>query len=96
MSSQDNITIYKDIHQIDNCSIECHGPSEVRDIRFTHGLFEDNTYMRIHSVMPTVEKGESVCCVCAKESNSSSRIEKEKSFCCNRHYLEWWARRYLE
>ena len=81
------------------CAVESHGPSEVNGICFTPGLFENDTYMRIPlygSVKPMIERGESVCSVCGKDTNKSIKIVIEKSFCCNKHYLEWWAKRYRE
>jgi hypothetical protein len=81
------------------CATETHGPSVVKGIRFTPGLYENNTYMRIplyDSVRPTVEKGDALCSTCGKEMKKSIRILIERSFCCNKHYLEWWAQRYTE
>lgn len=81
------------------CATESHGPSIVNGIRFTPGLYENNTYMRIpfyDSVSPVVERGDAVCSTCGKEVRKSIRILIERSFCCNKHYLEWWAKRYVE
>jgi hypothetical protein len=40
--------------------------------------------------------GGAVCSTCGQEVKKAISIRIEKSFCCNRHYLEWWAKRYLE
>jgi hypothetical protein len=79
------------------CATETHGPSEVKGIRFTQGLYENNTYTRVPmygSVRPTVETGDAVCSTCGKESKRSIKIRIEKTFCSNEHYLDWWAKRY--
>ena len=81
------------------CATESHGPSAVKGIQFTPGLYENNTYMRIpcyDSVRPTVETGDAVCSTCGTEVKKSIRIIIERSFCCNKHYLEWWVKRYKE
>ena len=81
------------------CATESHGLSEVNGIRFTPGLFENNTYMRIpfyDAVRPLVERGDAVCSTCGQEVRKAISIRIEKSFCCNRHYLEWWAKRCQE
>ena len=81
------------------CATESHGPSVAKGLRFTPGLYENSTYMRIplyDSVKPTVETGDAVCSTCGKEVKKSIRILIERSFCCNKHYLEWWAKRYTE
>ena len=81
------------------CATESHGPSEVNGIRFCPGLYENHTYMRIPSygsVRPTVETGGSECSSCGKVARRSIRVRVEKTFCCNKHYLEWWAEHYRE
>ena len=81
------------------CATESHGLSAVNGILFTPGLYENNTYMRIpfyDAVRPIVERREAVCSTCGQEVKKAITIRIEKSFCCNRHYLEWWAKRYLE
>jgi hypothetical protein len=82
------------------CATESHGQSEVNGIHFTPGLYENDTYMRIPmcgSVKPVLETGGSECSACGKKSRRSIRVRVEKkSFCCNRHYLEWWAKRYRQ
>ncbi len=81
------------------CATETHGLSVVKGMRFTPGLYENNTYMRIpfyDTVRPTVETGDAVCSTCGKEVRKAISIRVEKTFCCNKHYLEWWAKRYRE
>ncbi|BHH84331.1 hypothetical protein [Desulforhopalus sp. 52FAK] len=81
------------------CATETHGPSEVNGIRFTTGLYENQTYTRVPmygSVMPTVETGISRCSICDKESRRSIKVRIEKTFCSNEHYLEWWAKKYRD
>jgi hypothetical protein len=81
------------------CTKETHGLSEVSGITFVPGLYEDNTYMRIPlygSVRPKIVRGDAECSVCGKRAKRSLSIRVEKSFCCNKHYLQWWGKRYRE
>ncbi len=81
------------------CTEETHGPSVVSGITFVPGLYEDHTYMRVPlygSVMPKIVRGDAECSVCGKRAKRSLSILGEKSFCCNKHYLQWWANRYRE
>jgi hypothetical protein len=80
------------------CTVDSHGPSEVKGVNFTPGLYEDK-YMRVPlygSTRPTIERGDHECSVCGKEADRAIVVRLDKSFCCNRHYLEWWAKRYRE
>ncbi len=97
--SQDNggLEVTSEIMWI--CTVDSHGPSQFKGVNFTPGLYEDHAYMRIPlygSARPTVERGNTECSVCGKEASRAIVLKLEKSFCCNRHYLEWWARRYRE
>ena len=81
------------------CTEETHGPSVVSGITFVPGLYEDHTYMRVPlygSVRPKIVRSDAECSVCGKKAKRSLSIRIEKSFCCNKHYLEWWAKRYRE
>ncbi len=81
------------------CATESHGPSEVHGIHFSPGLYENDTYTRVPmygAVKPTVITGDAECSSRGNVSRRSIRIKVEKSFCCNKHYLEWWAKRYQE
>jgi hypothetical protein len=80
------------------CTVDSHGHSQVKGVNFTPGLYEGQ-YMRVPlygSTRPTIERIDSECSVCGKETNRALVLKIEKSFCCNRHYLEWWAKRYRE
>lgn len=81
------------------CTEETHGPSEHKGIRFVPGLYENHTYIRIPMygpVRPRVVRTDAECSKCGKRSKRSLVVRVEKSFCCNKHYLEWWAKRYRE
>ena len=81
------------------CINDSHGVSEVGGVNFAPGLYEDKNYMRIpyyEEFKPVIVKGQAECSVCAEETGRSIVIRLEKSFCCNKHYLEWWARRHRE
>lgn len=81
------------------CSEETHGPSEYRGIRFVPGLFEHKTYTRIPlygSVRPRVERSAERCNTCGGQAKRVLVVELRKVFCCNEHYLAWWAKRYRE
>lgn len=63
------------------CATEPHGPYKVKGIRFSEGLYENNTYTRVPMyglVRPVIETGEAVCSTLAR--NSVGPIEK--AFCC--------------
>ena len=96
--SEDNggLEVTSEITRI--CTVDSHGLSRVKGVNFVPGLYEDK-YMRVPlygSTRPTIEQGGSECSVCGKASQRAIRIRIERSFCCNKHYLEWWARRYRE
>jgi len=81
------------------CTCETHGISEVKGISFAPGLYEDHTYTRIpfyDDVRPRIESRNIGCSVCGNKGKRSIVIRFEKSFCCNKHYLEWWAKRHRE
>ncbi len=82
------------------CAVEAHGISVASGITFAPGLYENNMYTRVPlygSVRPTVERGGAEeCSVCGNRAKRSLSVRLEKSFCCNKHYLEWWAKRYRE
>ena len=97
--SSDNFQVKYKSKLLQICATETHGPSEVMGIRFTTGLYENDTYMRVPmygSVRPTVVTGDSKCSTCGEESRRSIRIRIEKTFCSNEHYLDWWAKRYRD
>jgi hypothetical protein len=97
--SEGNLQVEHKSKLLQICTTETHGPSEVKGIRFTPGLYENDTYTRVPmygSVRPTVETGEALCSTCGKESRRTIRIKIEKTFCSNEHYLEWWAKRYRD
>ncbi len=81
------------------CTVETHGLSEAKGITFTAGLYENNTYMRIPlygSVRPQIERVDTECSLCGQRVKRSITVKLEKTFCCNKHYLEWWMKRYKE
>jgi hypothetical protein len=95
--SEDNggLEVTSEITRI--CTVDSHGLSRVKGVNFTPGLYEDK-YMRVPlygSTRPTVER-EGECSTCGKVASRTIVLRLEKSFCCNRHYLEWWAKRYRE
>ncbi|WP_136796030.1 hypothetical protein [Desulfosediminicola ganghwensis] len=78
---------------------ETHGISEYKGVKFTTGLYENNTYMRIPlygTVKPKIQQKNAECSICGQRSRRSISVKVEKSFCCNQHYLEWWAKRFRE
>lgn len=81
------------------CTEETHGPSEVNGTSFVPGLYEDHTYMRVPlhgSVRPRIVRGDAQCSVCGRRAKRSLSIRAEMSFCCNKHYLQWWTERHKE
>jgi hypothetical protein len=77
------------------CISDIGGVTEVKGVTFAPGLYENRTYMRIpyyEEVRPKIEKREAECSSCGKKSRKSIFVRLEKSFCCNKHYLEWWAK----
>lgn len=81
------------------CISDSHGLSEVQGVTFVPGLYEDDKYMRIPlygSTRPIVTKGHHKCSSCGSETNRAITIRLDKTFCCNKHYLEWWGKRYRE
>jgi hypothetical protein len=97
--SQDNggMEVTPEIMRI--CTVDSHGPSEAKGVKFTPGLYEDHAYRRVPlygSVRPSIERGSAGCSVCGKETSRAIVLRIEKSFCCNKHYLEWWSKRYRE
>ncbi len=81
------------------CIRDSHGVTEENGMSFGPGLYEIKTYMRIpfyEGLKPQIEKGNVSCSVCGEEAQRSIVIRLEKFFCCNKHYLECWARRHRE
>ncbi|MGD9576769.1 MAG: hypothetical protein AB7Y74_00805 [Syntrophorhabdus sp.] len=79
------------------CTVDSHGPSKVKGINFTPGLYEGQ-YMRVPlygAASPTVER-DGACSACGKVASRTIVLRLEKTFCCNKHYLKWWAKRYRE
>ena len=79
------------------CTVDSHGPSQVKGVKFIPGLYE-NQYMRMPlygATKPTIER-EGECSACGKVASRTIVLRLEKTFCCNKHYLEWWAKRYRE
>ena len=77
------------------CTCETHGVTEVQGVTFAPGLYENQTYTRIpfyEDIRPIIEQGEKECSACGKRADRSIVVRLEKTFCCNKHYLEWWAK----
>ena len=81
------------------CVSDYQGLTKVKGISFVSGLYEEGCYMRIPlygSTKPQVVKQLSTCSTCGKETNKAIHLKVDKTFCCNKHYVEWWAQRYRE
>jgi hypothetical protein len=77
------------------CTTESHGPTMVRGQQFYPGLYENTLYFLLpahNSIRPEIgHPGR--CTVCASEFERGIMIHEVSSFCCNRHYLQWWKER---
>ncbi len=81
------------------CISETHGISEVKGVRFAPALYEQDNYMRVPlygSVRPVVHRNDNQCSSCGKVAKRAITVRIEKTFCSNKHYLEWWGKRYRE
>lgn len=81
------------------CAVESHSLSEVKGIVFTPGLYENNSYTRVPlfgSTRPQIERTDANCSSCGNRTDRVLVVRIEKTFCCNEHYLEWWAKMYRE
>lgn len=77
------------------CSTESHGTSDIKGQRFHPGLYEGSTYFRIPAhkgVRPEVGVA-GKCMICENEFKKGIQVTETSSFCCNKHYLEWWKAR---
>ncbi len=66
------------------CTIESHGPSRVKGISFTPGLYERGIYFRVPM------------CGEIKPKVSKQKMTVTLSFDSNEEYLRWWGRLYPE
>ncbi len=74
------------------CQKESHGESTVKGQLFHPGLVENHNYARIpaHGKCKPLRIDEGVCAICGSEFSRGIMIREITTFCCNKHYLEWW------
>ena len=77
------------------CTTESHGPTVVRGQQFYPGLYENTLYFRIpaHKAIRPEIGNPGQCTVCGSEFEHGIMVHEVSTFCCNRHYLQWWKER---
>lgn len=80
------------------CQKETHGQSLAGGQRFYPGLVEDYNYSRVpaHGKIKPVMVNEGVCSICGNAFSSGLMVKEITTFCCNKHYLEWWMDKHPE
>lgn len=80
------------------CQQESHGQSSVEGQSFYPGLVENFHYSRIpaHGKNKPLLVDGGTCSICGREFSTGIMVKEITTFCCNKHYLEWWKVKHPE
>ncbi|MBU0968813.1 MAG: hypothetical protein KKA54_20835 [Proteobacteria bacterium] len=79
------------------CATEVYRPPVLRGLEFVQGLYERGCFkVPAHGKIQPQIIAATLCSVCGKSSDKGIEVREVKQFCCNRHYLQWWAEQHPE